>query len=382
MFGVCAARTLHDRGYRVQVLDPGQLPRPYGQASSVDSSRAVRMDYGADAFYSEQAERAWHLWRGEWNERFGEPVYQETGFLFGTGRSFDEPGFEADSYRLLCKRGHPLERLSPSEVASRFPLFGADVWVDGYFNPHAGVARASRVLELLLAELAGAGVVLRGQQPIGGLVEEQGRVVGVMTAAGERIEADAVLVTAGAWTPALLPQLQELLRPTAQTLLYFRPDNPDLFGAPAWPTWAFDIGRLGWYGFPTAEGGLVKVAHHGKGVSKPPSDRSPDEGLEARVRAFLSRAVPELADAPVGDCRVCFYCDSLDGDFWIGGDPERPGLFVAAGGSGHGFKFAPVLGDWIADAVEGRVEPQMARLGWRTPGRGAEAARADDESGS
>ncbi len=96
------------------------------------------------------------------------------------------------------------------------------------------------------------------------------------------------------------------------------------------------------------------------------------------LRAFLRDTFPGLADAPIVATRVCVYCDTWDGHFWIAPDPEREGLVVAAGGSGHAFKFAPVVGDVIADAVEGAASPLLDRFRWRTgapPARAEEAAR-------
>ena len=94
-------------------------------------------------------------------------------------------------------------------------------------------------------------------------------------------------------------------------------------------------------------------------------------------RAFLRDSLPRLADAPIASTRLCLYCDTFDGDFWIDHDPERHGLVVAAGDSGHGFKFAPVLGPLIADVVERRPNPHASRFAWRTRVLdGKEAARA------
>jgi glycine/D-amino acid oxidase-like deaminating enzyme len=97
---------------------------------------------------------------------------------------------------------------------------------------------------------------------------------------------------------------------------------------------------------------------------------------EANMRTFLRESLPELAEAPLASSKTCLYSDSFDGDFFIGRDPERPGLAVASGDSGHGFKFAPVLGEVIADAIEGKPSRFTARFAWRTPStRRAEGAR-------
>jgi glycine/D-amino acid oxidase-like deaminating enzyme len=145
--------------------------------------------------------------------------------------------------------------------------------------------------------------------------------------------------------------------------------------------WAADIAGTGWYGFPLSPSGVVKVAHHGPGRmmrATDPREVAPDE--EARFRAFLRERLPALADAPVAATRLCLYTDTLDGDFLIDADPDRPGLVVATGGSGHALKFAPLLGDIIADATLDAPSPWRARFSWRRSAeavaqRSADAAR-------
>ncbi len=122
----------------------------------------------------------------------------------------------------------------------------------------------------------------------------------------------------------------------------------------------------------------MKVAHHGEGRRVDPGgELDVPSATVSAFREFLGRAIPGLADAPIAGSRVCVYCDTWDGDFWIDHDPDRPGLVVAAGGSGHGFKFAPVLGEITADVVEGRPNPWAHRFRWRRRGgRRTEHARS------
>jgi glycine/D-amino acid oxidase-like deaminating enzyme len=110
---------------------------------------------------------------------------------------------------------------------------------------------------------------------------------------------------------------------------------------------------------------------------------SPERSVTAEetreLRAFLAATFPRLQDAAIAYTRICLYCDSRDGHFWIARDPERPGLVVAAGDSGHAFKFAPVLGSIIADVVEGRSHPLQSRFRWRPgirPARWEEPTRS------
>jgi len=124
----------------------------------------------------------------------------------------------------------------------------------------------------------------------------------------------------------------------------------------------------------------VKIANHGPGREMSPESpqRAATSEDEENLRKFLSWALPELAEAPIVYTRVCMYCDTHDGNFWIAPDPEREGLVIAAGDCGHGFKFAPVLGEIIADAVEQKSNPILEKFRWRPAvpvGTGTDVAR-------
>ena len=184
---------------------------------------------------------------------------------------------------------------------------------------------------------------------------------------GQRISADFLVMTVGAWTPYLLPFTKNFFRATGQSVFHLQPSQPDLFAPERFPVFGADITTTGYYGFPINRDGVVKIANHGPGREMSPNSPervvTPDD--ERDLRNFLSSTFPPPADAPIVYTRVCMYCDTHDGHFWIARDPERGGLVVAAGDSGHGFKFAPVLGQIIADAVEGKENQLLEKFRWR-----------------
>ena len=143
------------------------------------------------------------------------------------------------------------------------------------------------------------------------------------------------------------------------------------------PLWGADISQTGWYGFPLNDEGVLKVANHGPGKRMHPSaPREVDPSTEATFRDFLRTTFPDLVDAPLVESRLCLYCDTWDGNFWIDHHPRCEGLIVAAGGSGHAFKFAPMLGEIIVDVLERRPNPYAKRFAWRRSGeRTVEQAR-------
>ncbi|MCA9546186.1 MAG: FAD-dependent oxidoreductase, partial [Myxococcales bacterium] len=234
---------------------------------------------------------------------------------------------------------------------------------------------AARVVARLADEARAVGVEFRLGEPVRELAMAGDRVIGVLTGAGALLEADSVVVAAGAWTPNLLPWLRGYLWTTSHPVLHFRPRAEVAERLAGLPTWSLEVAETGFYGFPLLPDGILKVARHAEGIAGlGPSVRAPGVAVERAFRTFLDRHLPPVVQGPRVGGRWCRYCDTLDGDFWIGRDPERPGLTVAAGGAGHGFKFAPLLGALIADAVEGARHP---RFGWRLDGAvGMEAARA------
>ncbi len=345
-FGLTAALELRARGWQVTLIDQGSLPHP--DAASTDISKVVRMDYAQDEQHTAMGERSIQRWL-EWNGRWGEELYHEVGFLVMSRHSLQINGFEHDSFAFLSQRGHRLRPTSGEILKAQHPAWNHTHYTDGYLNPIGGWVESGRVISRLATDARAAGVQIIENVPQPRLLFEGTRCVGIASSDGLSWQADAVLVAAGAWTPTLLPHLQEVMWATAQTVFHFQPQDPGPFTPPQFPVWGADIGRTGWYGFPANAAGLVKVANHGPGRQVNASDtRTLPAGEEERYRAFLRETFPTLADAPLHSTRVCLYCDTFDGAFWIDHDPAHPGLIIAAGDSGHAFKFTPVLGEIIA----------------------------------
>ena len=376
VFGLTTACELRRRRWTVTVLDSGRVPRE--EAASTDVSKIIRMDYGADTLYTAMAESAMEGW-DEWNARWSPPLYHQDGFVLLTSDPMRPGGYEFESYSLLRKRGHPVTRLADLDRAAAIPAWSSERYPDGYFNSRAGWAESGRVVEKLLDEARRLGVRIVEDTPFARLLEVGGRVRGVQASNGDDHRADVTILATGAWTPALLPHLADVMWTTAQPVIHVDAGVDHRWRAPAFPVWAADIARTGWYGFPALLNGAMKIGHHGSGRRvEPEATRDILPAEEARVRSFLADSLPPLGDAPIVHRRLCLYCDTFDGDFWIDHDPERPGLVVAAGDSGHGFKFAPIMGAVIADVVEKRPHVWAERFAWRRRTREArEAARAE-----
>jgi glycine/D-amino acid oxidase-like deaminating enzyme len=361
--GVTSAIELKKRGHKVVLVDPGPLPHPL--AASTDISKAVRAAYGADEDYTALAERCIPIWR-EWNRKFGIELYHETGVLFVCKEPMRPGDFEFESARVLEKFGHSIERFEDFTFHQRFPAFAKDRFHDGFFDPQAGYAESGRVVATLIEYAKSRDVDLHEHAKLIGLNEHDDRVAGIVLEDRRRISGDAVVMATGAWTPYLLPHTRKFLRATGHPVFHLRPNQPNFFLPERFPFFGADISTTGFYGFPLHEG-VVKIANHGAGRKMSPNSekRVVTREDENALRSFLKSTIPSLSDAPIVYTRVCMYSDTNDGDFWIAPDPERPNLIIATGDCGHGFKFAPALGEIIADAVERKPNPFLQKFRWR-----------------
>ena len=375
VFGVTAAIELCKRGHAVVLVDPGPLPHPL--AASTDISKVVRLEYGADEPYTALAERAIEGWR-RWNRDLG-TLYHETGLLLLRRTPLAPGTLEHDSFELVSRRGHRPEMLDGTAVRTRFPAWNAELYRYGTYDPEGGFVESGKAIARLVSEARRLGVELREGVAFARLLDG-GK--GVISAAGETMPADQVVVALGAWTPHALPWLAAEFRSTGHPVFHLTPEDRRLFLPERFPVFCAEIQNTGYYGFPAhPESGVVKIARHGAGRPMHPESpaRTVTEDETRQLREFLAATFPLLKDAPVVYTRICLYCDSSDGHFRIVRDPDHPAAVVASGDSGHAFKFAPVLGQLIADVVQGRPDPLQSRFAWKPglrPTRWEEATRS------
>ena len=377
IFGAAAALELRRRGYSVVLLDAGRVPPPL--AASTDISKVIRMEYGADEDYMALMETALEGWR-TWNEEFGETLFHETGHTMLTRAEMAPGGFEYESYQLLIKRGHHADRLRSDEIPKRFPAWRPGVFTDGFYHHEGGFALSGRAVERIVEECESVGVQVLQDARVAAIERRGGSVEAVRLADGRSFSPDTVIVAAGAWTSQLVPELSTATKVTGHPVFHLQPTDPSVFAMGAFTTFMADVSNSGWYGFPLHPiEGVVKIANHGIGQSLGPDDERVVTDADVRsLRRFVEEALPALTDAPITYTRRCLYCDTLDEHFWIDKHPEVQGLFVATGGSGHGFKFGPVFGDLIADRLEDKPNPWLGKFAWRTLGSdtvGEEASR-------
>ncbi|MDX1407774.1 MAG: FAD-dependent oxidoreductase [Saprospiraceae bacterium] len=379
VFGVSTALALRERGYAVGIVNPGKIPHPL--AASTDISKVVRMEYGSDTEYLCMAAESIRRWR-EWNLDLGETLYHEVGYLLLSGALItpESSSYEATSYFRVLEAGFTPERLTVEQRRARFPAIRHERYPDAVYHAVGGFAESGRAVEAMTARARQMGVQVYEGHAVREIRIEKGLACGVQTSAGKTFSAGHVIVCAGNSTPYLVPGLTPFMHVTGHPVFHLKPSNPRMFEMGRFPVFAADIANSGWYGFPLhPREKVVKIANHGDGVRLHP-ELDPREVYEEDVealRGFLHHAIPDLADAPLVYTRRCCYTDTLDGHFWIDNHPEIGQLTVGSGGSGHGFKMAPVIGEMIADAALGGDHRWSSRYRWRTLD---EATRSQEEA--
>lgn len=337
IFGVSTAWEAAKRGYQVELFERDELPSP--RAASCDISKAIRLEYGQlTHLYAPLVERSFPLWR-QAEELSGESFFHNTGVL-ALARDFSEGSFEHESWKQLREMGHESRILEPKEGRELFPQFHWDKLQVGTYNLQGGWLSAALATRSVArcAELAGARIFSKTK--VDEVTEEGLRVE------GENRSFDYVVVAAGAWASKLLPAFAKQIRVSRQRMTFYRPKE----GFEV-PVWIHDPAESGWYGFPRNSDGIVKVALHQRSETVDPEEsREIDEAFLVRSRDFVRSLLPGLDPDSLDGGQCCFYTNSPSGDLVV--EKVRDGLYLAGLGSGHAFKFGPVLGQLVMDEIE------------------------------
>lgn len=367
IFGISTAIELQQRGHQAGILNPSPIPHPL--AASTDISKVVRMEYGTDQEYFDMAEQAIEGWL-KWNDLFGEPLYHEVGFLLLCQQAMEggAQNFENASYQNLLRKGYAPQRLNTEDIVNRFPAFRKGKYNDGFYNPKAGFVESGKAIKTLTDYARQIGVNIYEGETANEFIYDHQKAIGLKTKEGNTFYADHFIVCAGAHSTVLLPQLQRHMKTTGHPVFHLAPKDPRLFLSPKMTVFAADISNTGWYGFPVhPKERVIKIALHSDGLEVHPEhgERKVYEKDFELLRSFLSDTFPSLVDAKVVYTRRCLYTDTYDGHFWIDRVPETEGLTIATGGSGHGMKMGPVIGQLISDVAETGKHQWSDRYGWR-----------------
>ncbi|MGC2059468.1 MAG: FAD-dependent oxidoreductase [Candidatus Sulfotelmatobacter sp.] len=367
-FGGWTALHLLERGARVTLLDawgPGN-----SRASSGGETRIMRGTYGPDQPYTKLAARALQLWakyERQWKRQF----LHRTGVLWMVSSRDDE--FERGSPPTLREAGIEFLELSTSEMKKRWPQinFAGVRW--GIYEPECGYLDARVSCQAVVdAFVSQGGVYRQAAVSVDGL--ETAPIRSLTLSDGSRLKADYHVFACGPWLGKMFPQtVGELIRPTKQDIFFFGPPAGDSqFTDGHLPVWG-DHGKRFLYGIPGSCRRGFKIADDSRGPAFDPTtgERVVSQATLKRVREYIAHRFPAMKNAPLIETRVCQYEQTPDSNFILDRHPQIDNVWLLGGGSGHGFKHGPALGELMAELVlkDGEPEPVWRLLRFQKKNR-------------
>jgi len=340
--GSSACMHLAQRGAKVLGLEQFDIPNSLG--SSHGYSRMIRMAYYEHPDYVPLLRRSYELW-DELENRSGQKLLYRTGGIY-----MGPPHGEVVGGAKKAVQEHKLEHelLDRTTIARRFPQFSLPDGFEGVWEPHAGFLLPEKVIAVQAEQALRAGAQLHGREKV--LDWREGWVA---TDKGE-YRAKKILFCGGAWSGKLLKDLGIELVVTRQPLGWVWPARPELFELGKFGVWGIEPpdGSLS-YGFPMMpDNPGLKIARHGRGPLTDPDriSREATSADEQEIQTVVNRHLPD-GRGPTLAIRICMYTNSPDGHFIIDHLPGHRDVTIACGFSGHGFKFASVVGEILADLV-------------------------------
>lgn len=354
-FGGWTALQLREMGADVVLLDewgPGN-----SRSSSGGKTRVIRAIYGPDRIYVEMVKRAFELWE-KIAATTTEPLYVPTGALW---MHEGDDSYVRASLPILKDLGFEVDQFTVAEAAKKYPQINFNGVKSVYLERRAGALFARRACR----------VVANAVRTLRQATVKPGRIANAKMDAlhlndGSRVEADVYVFACGPWLGQLFPQtIGSSVRPTRQEVYYFStPKGSDRYLPGHLPIW-IDFGKRIIYGIPGVDAPWFKLADDTRGETIDPTTmqrNATPAGIE-RARQFLAGRFPEIAKQPLVAAEVCQYENSPDGNLIIDRHPEARNVWLLGGGSGHGFKLSPAIGEIAANAIlNGREVPKMFHL--------------------
>jgi monomeric sarcosine oxidase len=335
------------------------------RASSGGESRIIRMGYGADELYTRWTKRSLVQWKELLAETMmGSPaLFHQTGVLWLGNKEYTRLN-EMTAVLTRCKV--PFESLSSSAIAERYPQFSSHDLDVGILETESGVLMARRAVSQVVESALSLGAEYGQTQvtPLSATDSNHSRLAAISTNNGEKILAGQFVFASGAWLGKIFPEiLGPRIFPSRQEVFFFGvPPGDSRFSARSLPTWLIQADEV--YGMPDLESRGFKIAFdsHGERVDPDTLARVASAESIERVRDYVAKRFPALANAPIVETRVCQYENTSNGDFLIDRHPEMNNVWFAGGGSGHGFKHGPAVGEYVAQQMldGGPAEPRFS----------------------
>jgi monomeric sarcosine oxidase len=358
-FGGWTALHLLERGARVTLLDawgPGN-----SRASSGGETRVMRGTYGPDQPYTDMAARALELW-AKYERRWKRQFLHRTGVLWMA--SGQDDAFERGSTKALRSAKIKFQELSRAQLKKRWPQINFEGIEWGIFEPECGYLDARASCQAVVEAFVAAGGKYRQASVLAEGLENE--PVGALALSdGSRLKADSYVFACGPWLGKLFPQaVGDLVQATKQDIFFFgTPAGDDRFGDAHLPVWADHRGRFR-YGIPGSDRRGFKIADDTRGPAFDPTDGerviSPETLRD--IRDYVGFRFPALKNAPLVETRVCQYEQTPDSHFIIDRHPVSENIWLVGGGSGHGFKHGPAVGEVVAELI---LKDREADAIWR-----------------
>ena len=347
-FGGWTALHLLERGARVTLLDawgPGN-----SRASSGGETRVMRGTYGPDQPYTEMAARALKLW-AKYERRWKRQFLHRTGVLWMA--SGHDDAFEKGSVKALRAAKIKFQELSSAQMRKRWPQINFEGIEWGIFEPECGYLDARASCRAVVEAFVAAGGKYRQAAVIAdGL--ESGPLRSLALSDGSHLTADYYVFACGPWLGKLFPQaVGDLVQATKQDIFFFgTPAGDDRFSDAHLPVWGDHRGRFR-YGIPGSDRRGFKVADDTRGPAFDPTDgeRVVNPETLRDIREYVGFRFPALKDVPLVETRVCQYEQTPDSHFIIDRHPVATNAWIVGGGSGHGFKHGPAVGEMVAELI-------------------------------
>jgi glycine/D-amino acid oxidase-like deaminating enzyme len=320
------------------------------RASSGGETRIIRGTYGPNQPYTRMAARSMQLWK-EHERRWNRKLLHRTGVLWIV--TTEDDGYERSSLPLLREAGTAYEELPPNQLRRRWPQINTEDARWGIYEPDGGFLTARLACQAVAEAFVSEGGEYR-QADVLPPDFERGQHEGLELSDGSRLVADKYVFACGPWLGKLFPEtIGNRVRPTKQEVFFFgTPAGDDRFSAGKLPVWADHSNRF-IYGIPANHGHGFKVADDTRGPEFDPTSgerKVSEEGLKL-IRDYVGFRFPALKAAPLLETRVCQYENSPDDHFIIDRHPAADNVWLIGGGSGHGFKHGPVVGEIVAQLV-------------------------------
>jgi sarcosine oxidase len=357
VMGSAALLHLSRRGRRVLGLE--RFTPGHDRGSSHGQTRIIRLGYFEHPSYVPLLRRAYELWR-QLEQASGRRLLHITGIA-----EIGAPESTLVKGTLASAQLHGLrhEVLTAAQAMRRFPAFRLPADYVAVLQPDGGYVEVEPSIAANLALAQAAGAEIRSGETVRSIEPRPGTVR--VVCGGGSVEASSVIVSAGAWTDRLLPELPVPLRVTREVMGWFETSNAGLFSADRFPVFIIESRHGMHYGVPPhASAGLKVAKHHHRDEPVDPDhhDRTVSADDEALIRAAMADHIPAANGRLIG-AKTCLYTMTPDGDFIIDRLPGASTVIVASPCSGHGFKFAPVIGEILADlAIEGATRHDIERF--------------------